>query len=208
VTGGDGSLSEGDPANLVLASSSLTENLNKEPFLSNLSQYTNNSPALSDPNSPLWEYRMIYTAVVSNAAFGASGFGSVTILGQDNSPNKLGAAFAPTNCPSCVTNTAVATIHSGANTASVSAKFTVCTSYDPTLPAEPAPRLTIQRQGADRVLICWPVTCRNFQLQETPSLNPVISWLPVGAAVTLMDGRYCVSLPIGSGNRFFRLRSL
>src|SRR5206468_10890253 len=64
VTGGDGIVSIGNAANVVFASSSLTENLNKQPFLSNLSKYTNNSPALSDPNSPLWEYRIIYNVEV------------------------------------------------------------------------------------------------------------------------------------------------
>ncbi|HXJ72231.1 MAG TPA: HYR domain-containing protein, partial [Candidatus Dormibacteraeota bacterium] len=73
VTGGDGSVTIGSAANVVFVSTSLTENLNKPPFLSNLAQYTNSSPALSDPNSPLWEYRMTYTVVVSNAAFGATG---------------------------------------------------------------------------------------------------------------------------------------
>jgi hypothetical protein len=117
----------------------------------------------------------------------------------------VGAAFGITNCPSCVTNTAVATIHAGTTTASVSAKFTVCDSYNP--PTESAPRLSIQRQGANMVLICWPLTCRNFVLEQTANLNSPISWSPVGATVTLMGGQNCVSLPIGNGNRFFRLKS-
>src|SRR5262249_49872706 len=43
VTGGDGGVSVGNASNVVAYSTSLTENLNKQPFLSKLAQYTVNS---------------------------------------------------------------------------------------------------------------------------------------------------------------------
>src|SRR5262249_35154398 len=129
--GGDGKLKQGDAMRLLAFSSSLTENLNKEPFLSRLSQYTVNSPALSDPNSAFWEYRMIYTVVVDQAAFGPSGLGTVTITDQHNSPQKKGPPMPPQSCPSCVTNIAVATGRSGNVTLSGSASAVVCLTNIP-----------------------------------------------------------------------------
>jgi hypothetical protein len=199
VTGGDGSVSIGNPANVVFVSSSLTENLNKQPFLSNLSKYTNNSPALSDPNSVFWEYRMTYTVVVSNIAFGASGFGGVSIVDQHNSPSKI-ATFTPVICNSCVTNIAVATGHYGTTVVTATSPFTVSTWLG-------GPRLTIQRQNANTVMICWPVSCTSFILEETTTLNRSVSWSPVNATVTIVGGLNCVSQPINSPQRFYRLRS-
>ncbi len=112
VTGGDGKMQTGDVADVVFTTTSLTENLNKPPFLNNLAQYTVNSPALNDPNSGQWEYRMIYTAVVSQAAFGASGFGGVMIVDQHNSPAKIDK-FTPEACSGCVTNIATAIATAG-----------------------------------------------------------------------------------------------
>ena len=60
VSGGDGRMLIGNPAHILAYSTSLTENLNKQPFLGKLSKYTANSPAPSDPNYPLWEERNIY----------------------------------------------------------------------------------------------------------------------------------------------------
>jgi hypothetical protein len=198
VTGGDGVITIGSAANVVFVSSSLTENLNKQPFLSNLAKYTNNSPALSDPNSAFWEYRIIYTVVVSNAAFGPSGFGSVTIVDQHNSPSKV-ALFVPTVCDACVTNIAVATGHYGTTVVTAESDFTVSS-------LQGGPKLTIQRQGTSSATICWPVTCLNFILEETASLNTPVHWTPVNATVTIVDNRYCVTVPINSPQRFYRLR--
>ena len=202
VTGGDGAMVIGSAANVVFVSSSLTENLNKQPFLSNLSNYTNNSPALSDPNSSSWEYRMTYTVVVSNAAFGPSGFGSVAILDQHNSPQKT-AVFTPTPCDACVTNIAVLTARSGPNTVTTNASFVVCTAPCPAS----GPTLSIQRQGSGLVKICWTTACPGFVLEETTSLNPVIQWSPVNAVVSIEGETYCVTLPSNQQQRFYRLRA-
>ena len=88
VTGGDGGMLEGSASAVLFVSTSLTENLNKPPFINNLAQYTVNSPALSDPDSPLWEYRMIYTVLADKAAFGASGFGSMAVVCSTTRPRK------------------------------------------------------------------------------------------------------------------------
>jgi hypothetical protein len=127
VTGGDGGLITGSAASVLAYSTSLTENLNKPPFRNNLAQYTVNSPALADPNSPLWEYRMIYSVIVAGNAFGASGFGGVMIADQHNSPSKVGN-FTPVICGGCVTNVATARAVFGTNVLTSSAFAVVCTT--------------------------------------------------------------------------------
>jgi hypothetical protein len=97
----------GSAADVVEVWTSLTDNLNKAPFVGNPSKYTNSSPAVSDPNRADWEYRMMYSVVVNAAAFGSNGFGSVTVLETHNSPAKRAYGGLKT-CGPCVTNEAVA----------------------------------------------------------------------------------------------------
>lgn len=126
VLGGDGGMKIGSAASILSYTTSLTENLNKAPFLNNLAQYTENSPAPSDPNSSAWEYRMVYTVVVDKAAFGAAGFGNVMIIDQHNSPSKTGS-FTPMTCDACVTNIARVTAHAGSAVLTATATAAVCT---------------------------------------------------------------------------------
>jgi hypothetical protein len=130
VTGGEGDVSVGDAASVLEATTSLTENLNKAPFLSNLAQYTVNSPSLADPNSGLWEYRMIYSVVVDQAAFDPSGFGGFTIVDQHNSPSKM-AKFTPEPCGGCVTNIALASADAGGSNLLSLASAVVCSTNPP-----------------------------------------------------------------------------
>jgi hypothetical protein len=114
--GGDGGFNTGNAAHILSFHTSLTDNLNKPPFLGNLAQYTVNSPALADPNSGAWEYRMIYSVTISPAAFGAAGFGMAMIVDQHNSPTKppFERGILPNPCASCITNTArVLALNSG-----------------------------------------------------------------------------------------------
>ena len=126
VSGGDGGMLIGNASNVVAASTSLTENLNKAPFLSSLGTYTVNSPASTDPNSRFWEYRMIFTVVVKGSAFGSPGFGRVDILSQHNSPAKEGFRyFTPTPMEAMVTSIAVGIAKSGGATQTASAQTVV-----------------------------------------------------------------------------------
>jgi hypothetical protein len=115
--GGDGSLVSGSLSNVVSVHTSLSDNLKLPQFFA--SKFRTNSPTetapLSDiPASPLeqgWDYRDSYTVCVKKSVFGASGFGSVSIPDQHNSPNKIGQihGLVPEPCDSLVTNTATAT---------------------------------------------------------------------------------------------------
>jgi hypothetical protein len=67
------------------------------------------------------------------------------------------------------------------------------------------PSLTVVIQGTN-VVISWPVTCNQFTLEQTTSLNPV-SWSPVSLPpYPIVGGKYSVTVPISGGNTFFRLR--
>ena len=101
VSGGDGAMLIGNPASIVAFSTSLTENLNKHPFVDNVAEFTVNSPSPADTALfSQWEVRDIYSVVVDKGAFDASGFGSVSINEVHNSPSKTKSKCkTPTLCP-------------------------------------------------------------------------------------------------------------
>ena len=67
------------------------------------------------------------------------------------------------------------------------------------------PKLTIGQQGTN-VVICWPVTCASFVLEETTDLRSPRSWAPVQQPKVIANTQFCVTLPVLNGNRFCRLR--
>src|SRR5262249_39649143 len=122
VTGGDGKVITGSAASVLSASTSLTRNLITYP-----TGFLTNSPAETAPLSgvstvaPQWDYVDSYTGVVSKAAFGAAGFGAVSVPAQHNSPSKLGTnLITPVPCPSTVINTAKVTALAGTTTLTAS----------------------------------------------------------------------------------------
>ncbi|MGA9452810.1 MAG: S8 family serine peptidase [Verrucomicrobiia bacterium] len=64
--------------------------------------------------------------------------------------------------------------------------------------------LTVGLANSNAV-ISWPAEPTSFQLQSATSLNPPVSWTSITNAVTITNNQNVVSLPVGSGNRFFRL---
>ena len=68
-----------------------------------------------------------------------------------------------------------------------------------------APFLRLTRSGGD-VRISWPSTATGFQLQETTSLAPPISWGAVLQTPVPVNGEYTVTVPAAAGARFYRLR--
>jgi hypothetical protein len=67
------------------------------------------------------------------------------------------------------------------------------------------PRLTITKSN-NNVIISWPTSSGNFTLESKAALNST-TWSPVGLAPTINGSNFQVVVPIGTGNRFFRLRS-
>ena len=64
--------------------------------------------------------------------------------------------------------------------------------------------LTVGLANSNAV-VSWPAEPTSFQLQSATSLNPPVSWTSITNAVTITNNQNVVSLPVGSGNRFFRL---
>jgi uncharacterized repeat protein (TIGR01451 family) len=66
--------------------------------------------------------------------------------------------------------------------------------------------LTVSHVGAS-LGISWPTNGGNYILESTTNLSPPAVWTPVTDAVlSLVGGQTRVIVPIGPGNRYFRLR--
>lgn len=128
VSGGDGAMQTGPKSAILSWNSSLAENLLKPEFAA--PEFKINSPALNHPKAGLWEYRMIYEVTVDAGVFGSSGFGSVQITDQHNSPPKTGLeSFTPIDCGKCVVNVAMATATANGTQLAATAEAKVCTQY-------------------------------------------------------------------------------
>jgi len=68
------------------------------------------------------------------------------------------------------------------------------------------PSLNISRSNAF-VILSWPVTGLNFQLQENSDLALPNSWSPVAQAAVTNAGQISVALPTTVGSKFFRLQA-
>jgi hypothetical protein len=96
----------GNKSNVLSWSSTLTENLNSGLNGGFPSPYTVNSPT-PESSFPNWDYVNGYTVVISQTAFGAAGFGSVSIVQVHNSPAKTGSnQVFPKPCVDCIVNIA------------------------------------------------------------------------------------------------------
>jgi hypothetical protein len=110
--GGDGKMLIGASSNVLSCHTSFSDTINQPQFISG---YTVNSPPETSPNSGVstpagWNYKNSYSMVISKAAFGAAGFGGVTVVGVHNSPAKISPNLVvPTNCNPCIVNVANAT---------------------------------------------------------------------------------------------------
>lgn len=68
-----------------------------------------------------------------------------------------------------------------------------------------AARLSVTRVG-DRVQISWPATLGDVVLEAAVSLTPPVNWVEVSVPPVAEDGLRTVTLELGAGQRFFRLR--
>lgn len=108
VTGGDGTMFEGDAAHVLATATSLDRNLNACGYcMEGGEDYTQDSPATDasyTPNdaTPKWDYRMTYDVWVDAAAFGDAGFGQSLIEYVHASPAKTSndtVQVQPDDCP-------------------------------------------------------------------------------------------------------------
>jgi len=68
------------------------------------------------------------------------------------------------------------------------------------------PSLSIERSNAF-VIVSWPLTVLNFQLQETANLSLPNSWSPVAQSAVTNASQISVTVPASVGSKLFRLRS-
>jgi M6 family metalloprotease-like protein len=66
------------------------------------------------------------------------------------------------------------------------------------------PSVAIRHVGAN-VVLHWPAAFVCFDLQQTSQLGPLAVWSSVGVAPQVIGDEHVVTLPIGSGARFYRL---
>lgn len=125
VSGGDGSMIQGDPAHVLAVATSLDRNLNGCGYCQDDAcggDCTVNSPATDEgystnPDAPNWDYRQVYETWVDMAAFGSSGFGQAFITYTHSSPSKgsdtilvepepcppdWDSPYCPPNVPECM----------------------------------------------------------------------------------------------------------
>jgi hypothetical protein len=110
VTGGEGEMIIGDANAIVRWMTSIDRNLNERGYAS----YTTDSPATDDlytpnPETPEWDYRVVYEAWIDDDVFGAAGFGGALIEFVHASPAKGQSntiEVEPGDCPPppCVDN--------------------------------------------------------------------------------------------------------
>ncbi|WP_437336144.1 hypothetical protein [Sorangium sp. So ce394] len=103
VVGGEGKMLLGDAGAVVAATTSLDRDLNACGY----GAYVVDSPETDEsytpnPQTPGWDYRVVYDVWVSASAFGAAGFGDATISYVHASPSKYPSdtlTVTPGPCP-------------------------------------------------------------------------------------------------------------
>src|SRR5678815_328106 len=98
ATGGDGSVTLGDPSYILAATTSLTRNLNGCGYCTSdacapstsctLDSPTTDANYTPNPLTPNWDYRQLYEVWIDADAFGTAGFGQAYMTYVHASPNK------------------------------------------------------------------------------------------------------------------------
>ncbi|MBL9136834.1 MAG: Ig-like domain-containing protein, partial [Verrucomicrobiales bacterium] len=69
-----------------------------------------------------------------------------------------------------------------------------------------APQVFIRQVPPQSVELAWPLSVGDFVVERTRSLNPPIAWEVFPATPLLQGDRVSATIPVDSGNRFYRLR--
>ena len=69
-----------------------------------------------------------------------------------------------------------------------------------------SPALSINHTTA-KIILSWPVSSVNYQLQENITLSITGPWSAVAPLRTTKSGRISVTIPFSAGSRFYRLKS-
>ena len=71
----------------------------------------------------------------------------------------------------------------------------------------PKPTLGVTSSGAAFLTFSWPSWASDWGLYSSTNLTPPVAWIFITNTVSSGNGQFNVTLPIGSGNQFFRLTS-
>ena len=69
-----------------------------------------------------------------------------------------------------------------------------------------SPTLSINHTTA-RIILSWPVSSVNYQVQENTTLTITGPWSAIAQTQTTNTGRIFVTIPSSPGSRFYRLKS-
>lgn len=100
--GGDGAMVVGDPDHILAATSSLDRNMNGCGYCDDVDSPCTDSSYAPDPETPEWDFRMVYEVWLDPAAFGSDGFCDVDIDYVHASPAKSAEEtiiVEPKDCP-------------------------------------------------------------------------------------------------------------
>jgi hypothetical protein len=89
-----------------------------------------------------------------------------------------------------------ATVTDSANNTS---EFSAC------VPVTSVPTLKVVPATSHQVSIAWTNTTTGFGLKQTSSLSPPIVWTAVTNNPVVINGQFVVTVPAGTGNRFYVL---
>ena len=132
-----------------------------------------------------------------NAAFGYGDgqfyLGQTTVVTSNNC-NVSFVANLPV--PTTVGYVVTATATDSANNTS---EFSAC------VPVTSVPTLKVVPATSHQVSIAWTNTTTGFGLKQTSSLSPPIVWTAVTNNPVVINGQFVVTVPAGTGNRFYVL---
>ena len=155
------------------------------------------APGYADLGKGRGPVRALHAAVCADTD-GAQIFFSATAT--DNCDTNVQVIFTPASGSyfGAGTNvfTSVATDTSGNSN---SCSFTVTVT-------EPAVLLGLALDGTNAVL-SWPQSCAAYAVDQKGSLDPADGWTAVNTAAAPSGNPFVVSVPLGSDNKFFRLRT-
>jgi hypothetical protein len=201
VTGGDGSVIVGDPADVLAVATSLDRNLGGCAYCDAAAcggDCLVNSPATDDlftPNAetPNWDYRQVYEVWIALDAFGTSGFGQAYITYTHASPAKgtdtvtvepgpCPPTWTQTYCPPGMTYCFTGT----GGTSGVGGSGGEATDSGVPTGGICAPNWQLY-QPSEGVPICTPIPFANY---------PGFAACPAGYTLDIpSEGRFCIATP-------------